>query len=286
MIYRIPNIGGNRDGFDALAELAMAASDLEYSSLELSFAAVTWFDANMSAPLGAVLSRIQDRYNTVSIVDIKEKRSILRRNGFLEGFGYAAPRELGSTILPYRRFKTTESNRFYEYLDTHLPGKGIPEMTSDLALRFQQSLGEIFINSQTHSDSALGVFVCGQFYPPRQRLNISLADAGVSIPGRISRSFGIRAGHVKALRWAMMEGNTTKKNAPGGVGLKLIRDFISLNGGRFQIASGKAFWEFSAGREEIVKLNAEFPGTAVNLEVNTHDEHLYGIQEASVEVVK
>jgi hypothetical protein len=278
MSYRLTNVTSDSTGFNALAALAETTNRMEYASIEISFARVTWFDANMAAPLGAVLARIRDRYNTVSIVDVPwGQRSILQRNGFLENFGYpVSVAGQRGTALPYERFKTTDANRFYDYLDEHLPGKGMPEMTSEFALRFLQSLGEIFINSQTHAESNLGIFICGQFYPLKQRLDISMADAGLTIPGKINRRFEVNLPAVKALRWALTEGHTTKEDSPGGVGLKLLRDFIALNGGRLQIASGKAFWQFQHGKENFLELKHEFPGTVVNLEVSTADTKSYG----------
>jgi len=279
MIYKLSNVRSNRDGFATLAALAEATRDLEYSSLELSFAGVSWFDANMAAPLGVVLAFVRDRYNTVSIVDLEwGQQSILQRNGFLDGFGYPAPKNWGGTALPYTRFKTTDANRFYDYIDEFLPGKGVPEMTSNFSLRFQQSLGEIFINSQMHSDSTLGVFVCGQFYPATQRLDISIADAGITIPGRVNRRFEINAPPLRALRWALVEGHTTKEDTPGGVGLKLLMGFIALNGGRMQIASGKAFWQFQEDAEVFEELEHDFPGTIVNLEILTADNKSYSAE--------
>lgn len=280
MIYRLPNIQSNHAGFVALADLAAGTQDLKYERLELSFATVSWFDANMAAPLGSVLARVLDRYNTVSIVDITGGQlSILQRNSFLVGFGYPTPVGWSDTVLPYTRFKISDANRFYDYLDEHLPGKGMPDMTSDFSLRFQQSLGEIFINAQSHSNSELGVFVCGQFYPAKRRLDISMADAGITIPGRVNHRFGINMPAVKALRWVLQEGHTTKEDAPGGVGLQLLRQFVARNGGCIQIASGGAFWQFSKGIEEFHTIESGFPGTAVNLEVYTGDNKVYGAGE-------
>lgn len=280
MIYRLPDIQSNHAGFNALAGLATATGELAYDRLELSFTGVSWFDANMAAPLGGVLARILDRYNTVSIVDLAwGQRSILERNGFLGDFGYPTPAAWAGTVLPFTRFKQTDANRFYDYLDEHLPGKGMPNMTSGFSLRFQQSLGEIFINAQTHSDSTLGVFVCGQFYPTKRRLDISIADAGLTIPGRVNRRFGLRVSPLKALRWALVEGHTTKENEPGGVGLKLLHQFVDQNGGCMQIASGGAFWQFCRDQEEFHTIEQVFPGTVVNLEINTGDNQLYGTGE-------
>jgi len=276
MIHRLNNVRSDLLGYGSLALLAAESEELRNSQLELSFVSVSWFDANMSAALAAVLARILDRYNTLSIVDLSEaQRSILERNGFMSNFGYAAPSTWGSTIVPHRRFERSQATEFYEYLEEYLPGKGLPEMTNDFSLRFQQSLGEIFINAQIHSQSELGVFVCGQFFPTKQRLDITIADAGVGIPRKVSERFNRNVPAVAALRWALVEGNTTKQGTPGGVGLKLLCQFVAQNRGKLQIASGGAFWEFGGGPERFVSLSDPFPGTAVTLEVNTADTNPY-----------
>lgn len=277
MIFDLHNIHSNHQGFSALGDLAAKTIALEYSKVEICFEKVRWFDANMAAPLGAVIARIADRYNLVSVVEIPSTLSILHRNGFLAAIGAPSQSLPSETVLPYVRFRKHDTNRFYDYLDEHLPGKGLPDMSSDFALRFQQSLGEIFVNADTHSESELGVFVCGQFYPTKQRLDISMADAGITIPGRVKKRFGIPMPDAIALKWALVEGNTTKEGTPGGVGLELLRKFVSENGGKLQIASGCAFWEFHEGKEKLLPLTNPFPGTVVNLEVFTGDDKVYGL---------
>jgi hypothetical protein len=279
MIQRLRNVIGDARGHETLARLAADTAELRDAVLELSFASVSLFDPNMSAGLGAVLSRTLDRNNTLSIVDLSPRQqSILERNGFLNGFGDVRPDSWGSTIVPYMRFERSEANRFYDYLDKHLPGKGLPAMSNEFSLRFQQSLGEIFINAQIHSQSELGVFVCGQFFPTTQRLDITIADAGIGIPGRVSERFKIEVPPVAALRWALEEGHTTKRGTPGGVGLKLLLQFVALNRGKLQIASGRAYWEFAAGQGRFVALDEQYPGTVVTLGINTSDTRLYGAE--------
>lgn len=281
MTHRLTDIRSDAGGYESLAKLAAETADLRYGSLDLSFASVSWFDANMAAAMGVVLATIRDRYNTITIVDLgKGQESILERNGFLSEFGYPAPSVWSGTVVPYIRFKTSEANRFYDYLEEHLPSKGLPEMTSDFALKFQQSLGEIFINAQTHSGSELGVFVCGQFFPTKQRLDITIADAGITIPGKVGQRFKREVPPINALKWALVEGHTTKEGTPGGVGFKLLKQFVAQNQGRIQIASGGAFWEFHAGCENFVGLAEQFPGTAVTLEVNTADTKRYESADA------
>jgi hypothetical protein len=270
MLHQLTNAQCNSEGFLALAELAAETERLEDTSLELSFVSLPAFDAQMAAPLGVVLARITDRDNKVFIVDVPwGQREMLSGNRFLADFGYANMTEVIATALPYTRFATADGPQFYDYLDAHLPGKGLPEMTSEFSLLLQQSLGEVFVNAETHSESRLGVFVCGHFYRLRQRLYISVADAGITIPERVNRRFDSHLHPIQALRWVLNKGNTTKEATPGGLGLKQLHEFVVRNEGAVQIASGKAFWHFAAGSGQFSELDYAFPGTAVAIEVNT-----------------
>jgi len=280
--------------------LYAAAQTDKFPEVEINLSRITSFDANMCAPFGAVLAKLADAYKVISLVDAPSPsgssssyywatppkptiQSTLERNGFLANFGWPPPKDANPTSLPYQRFKLAETKVFDKYLAAHLPGKGLPTMTSDFALLFQQSLFEIFANASWHSNSKLGAFSCGQFFPMHHRLDISIADAGIGIPRKVNEAFGVTLSPVAALRWALREGHTTKKGLPGGVGLKLLKDFIQINGGCVQIASGGAFWEFKAGKETFWPFAQPFPGTAVNLEVNTDDPRIYHLAVTGVQ---
>ena len=49
MMHRLHNVSSDLHGFGSLAQLAGDVADLEKSTLEVSFASVSWFDANMTA---------------------------------------------------------------------------------------------------------------------------------------------------------------------------------------------------------------------------------------------
>ena len=57
---------------------------------------------------------------------------------------------------------------------------------------------------------------------------------------------------------------------PGGLGLKLLREFVRLNEGRIQIVSDRGYWECDTNGENAVRMEQSFPGTVV-LEINTAD---------------
>jgi hypothetical protein len=305
MIFYLPNVESDFAGFNTLANIAAQALGDDAPEVEINFSQLSWFDANMASPLGVVIARLTDDFKAVTVVGAPQPvEKILRKNGFLRPYGFAPLPDANRTTMPYQRFKLSELGLFAVYLATNLPGKGLPSMTSDLALAFQQSLYEIFNNTVTHSGSDQGVFVCGQFFPFDHRLDISMADAGVGIPRKVNEGYHAllnnhpafwemmkkanrldEQGNMKpafALQVALTEGVTTKTGkTPGGGGLKIIKKFIEHNGGCIQIASGGAFWEFSKGTDTFNEFQSPFPGTVVNLEINTADPKSYCLASPS-----
>ena len=278
MIHYLPTIRSDQNGYNNLADLAHATATLTADRLELDFSRVGFFDANMAAPLGAVLADIANRFNALEIVNVPAMTErILRKNGFLTQYSYPPMGDTYGTTIPFRRLQRSNEGLFEEYLQRHLRGKGMPRMSEGLGKVFKQKLFEVFQNAVIHSESELGIFVCGQFFPQKQKLDLTIADAGIGIRDNVRRYFkGVKIGSVDAIRWALMEGNTTKKGRqPGGLGLKFLHDFARLNKGRIHIVSRFGFYEFSAGQESFAKLENDFPGTTVTLEVNTADTSAY-----------
>jgi hypothetical protein len=281
MIFHLPTIRSQREGFERLGILAVETSDLQSDKLEVDCSRCGFFDANMAAPLAAVLTLIADRLNTIEIVNVPPAiERILRKNRFLAYYGYSPLEDANRTTIPFRRVQLADKGRFEDYLQRHLKGKGIPSMSAGLGRVFKQSIFEVFQNAVTHSESRLGVFVCGQFYPSLQRLDLTIADAGIGIRNAVRRFLKRRVSSVEAIRWALEQGHTTKRGTqPGGVGLKFLKDFVSLNEGKIQITSRLGFYEFHDSREDFKKIDSDYPGTAVNLEINTSDTKSYRLME-------
>lgn len=270
MIYKLGSINSNREGFERLAEFWSLASILLNRPLELDLSNCTSFDANMAAVLGAILSLIADNPNQIEIVNVPSPiEHSLRRNQFLTHYGYPHL-EAGPTVLPFRRFQLTDQRLFDDYLRHHLPGKGFPQITEGAGKVLQQSVFEVFQNAVTHSESKLGVFVCGQFFPKELRLNLTVSDAGIGISRKVRAFLGnSQLTSEGAIQWALEGGNTTRTGRrPGGVGLKFLQEFVRRNRGNFQIVSEDALYGASTGYD---KLGFSLPGTTVNFEINTAD---------------
>jgi signal transduction histidine kinase len=265
-------------GFDSIAEIAVKTKELWFDSIELNFSFCSFFEANMAAPLYAVIARLRDELNDVSIANVPSGVStILRKNKFFSVFNQPDLTDINQTTLPFKIFKLSAGDQFNDYLDNYMRGRGIPTMSDALIKRFRQSLFEIFLNATIHSKSESGIFACGQFYPQKHRMDFTIADAGVGIRENVRRyTRKPKLNSCKAIEWAMTEGNTTKTgNQPGGLGLKLIKDFIQMNGGKIQVVSRFGYYEFSANGESIQKMNNDFPGTCINIEINTEDTSSY-----------
>jgi len=70
--------------------------------------------------------------------------------------------------------------------------------------------------------------------------------------------------------------NTTKRGqVPGGLGLKLLCEFIDLNDGYIQIVSDAGYWRRENGKTVTAQLRHPFPSTVVGMEINTADTNSY-----------
>lgn len=282
MIYRLPTVRSTFKGFERLGRLASCTKELVFDELMLDMSEAKGFDAHMAAPLGAILARVADAFNEVAIVDVPSKvERRLRRNRFLTRYRYEPLRDPRHTAMPFRRMRLSGQDAFEDYVDQWLGRRGMPEMSRKARKVLMANVFEIYENAVIHSESDIGVFVCGQFFPKQERLDFTIADAGVGIRETVRRYFeNDRISSVRSLKWALAPRRTTKRGSlPGGLGLQLLKDFTRLNGGKIQIASRFGYYEYSYGEENFLRMSADFPGTAVTIEVNTADESTYVLSD-------
>lgn len=281
MNHYLSTVHSNCEGYEHLGELARATKDLFAGALELDMSGVDFIDASMAAPLGAILARVTDRFNTVEIVALRGGvERILRENRFLTNFRYEPLDGDNHMIMPFRRLRLSDEGVFEEYVSRQLQSKHMYRITDGTSRLFKRKIFEIYQNAVIHSESKIGIFVSGQFFPQQNRLNFTVADAGIGIRGAVRRYFKRpKIGSIPALKWALEPSNTTKRGGPrpGGLGFQFLQDFSRINKGKFQIASRFGFYEFDGGsesadnRDTFWKMSADFPGTAVTIMLNTAD---------------
>lgn len=280
MRFSLPQIRHSYSSFERLAYLYTQTKECILDDIEIYMGETDWFDADMCAAFGAILYSLGKRLNEVSLIDIPQRvERILSKNGFLSHYGRARIPDQYDTTIAYRRFDVEDDHYFANYIESELIYRSeIPEMSPTLLKKFRESIFEIFSNAVLHSSTDLGIFSCGQFFPNRNRLDFTVADLGVGIPQNIKEYTKLKLTPEKAIAWATEEFNTTKRgNLPGGLGLKILCDFIDLNGGCIQIVSDAGYWQRKDCKIVNKLLKYPFPGTTVSVEINTADQHTYSL---------
>ena len=274
------DIHRGREGFAALARLHAQTRKCFFDDVEIDMRSTTWFDADMCAAFGAVLYRLGDQLNTIGLTHISPNvERILSKNGFLSHYGRMKVPDHWGTTVSYQRFDVEDDRYFSGYIENEfIHRREMPDMSLGLLKKFRESIFEIFSNAVLHSRTQLGIFSCGQFFPTRNQLAFSVADLGVGMRQNICRHLGTDLAPEAAIEWATRENNTTKReNIPGGLGLKLLREFIDLNDGCLQIVSDAGYWCRKSQRTTTIRLDHPFPGTVVSVEINTADQNSYSL---------
>lgn len=274
----VPILHSSIGTYRFLSDLNTKLSSDQSSTIIINFEEASWLDGNMCAPLGAILYKAQQHQKSLSLINISAHVSdFLRKNGFLIQYGLTQTSDRYHTTIQYQRFESKDELRFREYISKHLETKAIPHMLSPLKKKFLLSISELFNNAVYHSESKLGIFACGQYFPRKHSINFSIADLGIGIQKNLFIKKGLALPAIDAIKWAMEGTNTTKKGAiPGGLGLKLLREFILINNGWIQIASDNGFWELRNDGQVVNKILVHpFPGTVVNIMINTNDQSIY-----------
>ena len=268
-------------GFRAIMRIASRTAHCFFDEVEIDMRSTTWFDADMCALLGSLLYKLNDDLNTVKLTNVSSAvHSILSKNGFLSHYGEERIPDRWGTTIRYHRFETTDDGTFAGYIEHELIHRQeLPVMSPGLTKRFRESIFEIFSNAVLHSETKLGIFSCGQLFPNRHTLSFTVAELGIGICESVRRHTGLNMRPEEAIEWATQETNTTKKGSiPGGLGLKLLSEFVDLNRGALQIVSDTGYWRREGARTLTATLDDRFGGTVVSLKINTADESAYKLQ--------
>ena len=274
MKFPLSAIHHDRAGFMSLARLHAKTQNCFLDDIDLDMGATDWLDADMCAAFGAILYRLEDDLNTVRLTNIQPGvQSVLSKNGFLSHYGRVKIPDYWGTTVSYQRFDADDDRYFASYIeDEFIQRSEMPEMSTGLQKKFRESIFEIFSNAVLHSGTRLGIFSCGQFFPTRSKLDFCVADLGIGIPRNVLRHTGDDMAPEEAIEWATQANNTTKRGGvPGGLGLKLLCEFIDLNGGSLQIISDAGYWRRKGRKNKTARFQHAFPGTVVNVEINTAD---------------
>lgn len=247
----------------------------------LDFSQIKWLDANLLAIIGASIEhRINDCHINYLKGSINRKQADLwGRNGFGKYFELETKKRYDTTV-DYKVFNSNEAKEFGAYIDDQLLNKrGFPQLSPALRKQISYNMQEIFGNAPLHGKCNT-VISCGQYFYKAEKLTFTIVDCGNTIAENVVEYFVYLCQPTPdhSIQWATIENNSTKKivnGKSGGMGLALLKEFISLNKGHIQICSGNEFWEYTTNNENCTHIDSNFPGTIVSININMKDKKSY-----------
>lgn len=274
---KLLNINDDFQAYQQLINLYISNKDKLFDNIDIGLNA--WFSANMSAVLGGVLDLLSGNFNNIEIKEIDDSiERILLKNNFLAYWGYNKLEDNNHTTIPFQKLTPTDGRFFKLYVTNELIGRDeFPNMSHRVREILIDRIYELFVNAQIHSETK-NIYTCGQFYPKKHILEFTIVDTGIGIRKKVNDRFNESLTSIKAIKWALVEGQTTKEDAPGGIGLAFIKEFVEKNKGKLQIISDDGFYEYSNGHEEYKTFSGAFPGTILNIQINTNDKTSYCLE--------
>jgi len=281
----IPRINDDPRDFNILFNIWNECHDRQH--IELDFSRCDFLKQNAVAFLGGMITHIKSNGGTVSLKTdtlIPALQANLEQNGFLFAMGEDASPWDGNSV-PYREDREPDMRKISRYLQEKWIGKGWLNIHPNLIEAIVSNVLEIYSNAFTHGFSPNGVYSCGQKFPTLEVVKITAIDFGIGIPQSV-RTYLHAIGRPdaipddKTLQMAFLEGFSTRPEL-GGMGLKLLKEFIHANKGQLDIYShsGHAIIDGNSERYEII--DAFFRGTVVNITINIDQKFYYLSTESS-----
>lgn len=168
----------------------------------------------------------------------------------------------------------------------------VTKITSQAPVQFDErvsdilvsKIGEMFINALDHAEA--NNIIGGKYFKHQKRFCFTCYDDGIGLVNNVKRFFTtIRQdvpNDIDALRWAMKNGNTTRmldSKIPRGLGMATLINFAKVNDGAIRICSGHALYIFNTSGEHYYRLEHEFRGTLIEMDIIADNAHRYILQE-------
>lgn len=268
----------NNYGFNKLIEFYYRCLNYSNVNISIDLYSLRWMDANLSAFFQSIIYKLIRERNLSFSTDktfVDNRFSVLRRNGFLN-FDEPIEDNRESTV-GLKMFDSKECNNFDHYIQNDLLNHRSLCDKTDLVENITDNLLEVFNNYQIHANTQDPVFVCGQYFPNRSNgeVNFTMVDLGVGFLDLISAKDPNIDTSVKAIRWALIEKNTTKSithnGEPGGLGLYDLYQYMKDNNGILEIITGDVYW---TSKHQGTKFDSyktllrPYIGTTINLVFN------------------
>lgn len=284
--YKFPNkIENNYQSFLSLINLYQVLMQLLIEDVYIDFSNTNYLEANLSALMGAIFDDTEVFVNINFENFQPQVQTILQKNDFLSNYGYTKIEDIYDTTIKYKKFKSNDTQPFYQYINDELLTKhDFPKMSESFRKDFAKSLLEIFVNADIHAHCDF-VYTCGQYFPNKKDLYFTIVNTGTTIKQNVRKFFNREdISGTKAINWAVQKNTTTKQGISGGLGFETVRNFIRQNKGALQIISDDGYWSENVyGRINVKEFDKSFIGTVVNLKIKMDDTQNYKTEEEQID---
>lgn len=265
----------------------------EEETIILDFSETTFVRNNFISIIGLALEIQKDKEVTIIEPKNSKIRSSLKNIGFLSKYSSCTNGiDINNTMIQYTNIKEENEKyyQFYEYFMEQLNRK-VDNLSDSLRYKIMQKIGEQFSNVFRHSESELGFFCSGQFYPSKDEFYFTIVDDGVTIKNNVNKYLKRLAKENKgilnfkkykeldgleSIKWALTDENST--TGSGGFGLSLLNDLIIKSKGSLEIISNDGYYKIINGSVGGEILKNKFNGTIISICLNTDNRTYYYLQ--------
>lgn len=232
----------------------------------IDFGKCKWIRDNILSLFGAILVDLLDNNNKISVFNMnKTVKNKFILHGFLE---QNDTRKINHNRIIFRKFDSKDTQSYEYYVQNDLLVKLINQNSPKLLL----ILIELFLNVNMHSPNSSHVFISGAFAPKNREVYFTITNIGTSIKERVNERFKVNYDSLSTIKWAIVEGNTTKNSdIPGGLGLSLLVSLVLETDGFVEIVSDNGYWRLDKNDFYEEFLDSVFHGSCISFKIKLNN---------------
>lgn len=260
----------NSQGVRSLLEWYSNVSQYKNCRIYTCCKELEWLDANLAALWSAFIYKLKKENGIEIVMDessLADRFSILIRNGFsTPDFSQG---DLPKTFIRNASFGPAEEKEFSEYVCSELmTQQQIKDLPEELKGLVENNLYELYYNVFRHAGTNDPFFICGQYFPKRNELVVSMVDLGQTFLPAIQRTTnGVITTQKDSIDWALKGNSELGAEEGGGHALKCMKTVFDQMGHSLQIVTGNAFWDSGIASSSLGPhrgLPKGMPGTMVS----------------------
>lgn len=261
--------------------------------ITLDFSSTTFIRNHFISIIGSALEIQKDK--KVYLIEPKniKIKNALKNIGFLSKYTECTNGiDMNNSMIQYTNIKEENEDyyQFYDYFINQINSK-VDNLSDSLRYKIMQKIGEQFSNVFRHSESDLGFFCSGQFYPSKDEFYFTIVDNGVTIKNNVNKYLkkltkenkGLlnfkkynELDGVESIKWALINENST--TGSGGFGLNLLKDLIIKSKSSLEIISNDGYYKIINGEISGEILKNKFNGTIISVCLSTDNSTYYSLK--------